>query len=146
MEGVEDIPGAALHDGIRWQWESFPEYLDALESMPRSIDVAAQLPHGALRTYAIGEGGDVNGPATDEQVALIAGRSSARRALKRGRVSQAQVDFLKRGVPMIEGNWDWVDDLTPGKFPKEMRGQMTALLEAFREACENPAHVFGEEA
>lgn len=83
---------------------------------------------------------------TDEQVALIAGRSSARRALKRGRVSQAQVDFLKRGVPMIEGNWDWVDDLTPGKFPKEMRGQMTALLEAFREACENPAHVFGEEA
>jgi N-acyl-D-aspartate/D-glutamate deacylase len=72
MEGVEDIPGAALHDGIRWAWESFPEYLDALESLPRSIDVAAQLPHGALRTYAIGDDGDVNGPATDEQVARMA--------------------------------------------------------------------------
>ena len=72
MEGVEDIPGAALHDGIRWSWESFPEYLDALERLPRKIDVAAQLPHGALRTYAIGKGGDVNGPATDAQVEAMA--------------------------------------------------------------------------
>ncbi|MFT5443194.1 MAG: N-acyl-D-amino-acid deacylase [Myxococcota bacterium] len=72
MEGVEDIPGAALHDGIRWSWESFPEYLDALEAMPRRVNVAAQLPHGALRTYAIGDHGDVNGPATDDQVALMA--------------------------------------------------------------------------
>ena len=71
MEGVEDIPGAALIDGIRWAWESFPQYLDALESLPRRVDVAAQLPHGALRTYAIGDDGDVNGPATDEQVKLM---------------------------------------------------------------------------
>ena len=42
MEGVEDIPGSALHDGIRWAWEGFPEYLDALDRMPRSLDVAAQ--------------------------------------------------------------------------------------------------------
>ncbi len=72
MEGVEDIPGAALHDGIRWAWESFPEYLDALERMPRRIDVAAQLPHGALRTYVLGEQGDVNRPATDDEIAEMA--------------------------------------------------------------------------
>ncbi len=82
MEGVEDIPGAALHDGIQWAWESFPEYLDALESKPRTVEVAAQLPHGALRTYAIGDGGDVNGPATDEQVAEMA--RLAREAVEAG--------------------------------------------------------------
>jgi len=55
MEGVEDIPGAALSEGIDWQWESFPEYLDTLESIPRAIDVAAQVPHGAIRAYVMGE-------------------------------------------------------------------------------------------
>jgi len=47
MEGVEDIPGTALHEGITWEWETFPEYLDALARMPRSLDIAAQVPHGA---------------------------------------------------------------------------------------------------
>ncbi|MEQ8486486.1 MAG: amidohydrolase family protein [Pseudomonadales bacterium] len=55
MEGVEDIPGAALAEGIDWQWESFPQYLDALERKPRAIDVAAQVPHGAVRAYVMGE-------------------------------------------------------------------------------------------
>jgi N-acyl-D-aspartate/D-glutamate deacylase len=55
MEGVEDIPGTALHEGIDWQWESFPEYLDALARMPRVLDVAAQVPHCALRAYVLGE-------------------------------------------------------------------------------------------
>ena len=55
MEGVEDIPGSALHEGIDWRWESFPEYLDALAAMPRVLDVAAQVPHCALRAYVLGE-------------------------------------------------------------------------------------------
>jgi N-acyl-D-aspartate/D-glutamate deacylase len=55
MEGVEDIPGTALHEGIDWQWESFGEYLDALATTPRVMDVAAQVPHAALRAYVMGE-------------------------------------------------------------------------------------------
>ncbi len=55
MEGVEDIPGSALNEGIDWQWESFPEYLDAVDSMPRVLDVAAQVPHCALRAYVMGD-------------------------------------------------------------------------------------------
>lgn len=55
MEGVEDIPGSALAEGINWQWESFPEYLDALERFPRAIDVGTQVPHAAVRAYVMGE-------------------------------------------------------------------------------------------
>ncbi len=54
MEGVEDIPGSALAEGIDWRWESFPEYLDALETMQRTIDVGTQVPHGAIRAYVMG--------------------------------------------------------------------------------------------
>jgi len=57
MEGVEDIPGPTLHAGLPWTWESFPEYLDALERMPRTIDVGAQLAHHPLRVYVMGERG-----------------------------------------------------------------------------------------
>jgi N-acyl-D-aspartate/D-glutamate deacylase len=57
MEGVEDIPGTALSEGIQWAWESFPEYLDALESMPRALDIGAQVPHTALRGYVMGDRG-----------------------------------------------------------------------------------------
>jgi N-acyl-D-amino-acid deacylase len=55
MEGVEDIPGAALAEGIKWEWETFPEYLDALEHMPRVMDVGTHVPHAAVRAYVMGE-------------------------------------------------------------------------------------------
>jgi N-acyl-D-aspartate/D-glutamate deacylase len=55
MEGVEDIPGTALAEGIDFRWESFPEYLDALDGMSRVLDVAAQVPHCAIRAYVLGE-------------------------------------------------------------------------------------------
>ncbi len=57
MEGVEDIPGTALYEGLRWGWTSFPEYLDALDRQPRTIDVAAHLPHAALRGFVMGDRG-----------------------------------------------------------------------------------------
>jgi N-acyl-D-aspartate/D-glutamate deacylase len=67
MEGVEDIPGTALHEGLRWDWESFPEYLDALERQPRAIDVGTHLPHAALRAFVMGERGADPGQHPDEQ-------------------------------------------------------------------------------
>ncbi len=71
MEGVEDIPGTALAEGMSWNWESFPEYLDELDSMPRVMDVAAQIPHGAVRGYVMGERGAANEPASAEDIALM---------------------------------------------------------------------------
>jgi N-acyl-D-amino-acid deacylase len=72
MEGVEDIPGTALTEGISWGWESFPEYLTALEGMHRVVDVGTQVPHGAVRAYVMGERGSRNEPATPEDIAAMA--------------------------------------------------------------------------
>jgi N-acyl-D-amino-acid deacylase len=71
MEGVEDIPGTVLAEGIQWDWESFPQYLDALERKPRALDVGAQIPHSALRTYVMGERGITHDEATPEDIAQM---------------------------------------------------------------------------
>lgn len=70
MEGVEDIPGAALAEGVDFTWESFPEYLDAIEAIPHVIDIGAQMPHSALRVYVMGDRGrDHDEVATEEEIA-----------------------------------------------------------------------------
>ena len=68
MEGVEDIPGTALEEGMTWNWESFPEYLDELERLPRVLDVSALVPHGPVRAYVMGERGGRNAEATPEEI------------------------------------------------------------------------------
>ena len=72
MEGVEDIPGTALSEGIQWEWESFSEYMDALDRKPLAIDVAAQVPHGAVRAYVMGDRGAKNEKATPEDIEKMA--------------------------------------------------------------------------
>src|SRR5690606_38093171 len=72
MEGVEDIPGTALSEGITWRWETFPEYLDELERMPRVLDVSALVPHGAVRGYVMGDRGAANEEATGDEIAAMA--------------------------------------------------------------------------
>lgn len=69
MEGVEDIPGTALAEGMTWNWETFPEYLDALEAMPRTVDIGTHVPHGAVRAYVLGDREMPGAVPTDADVA-----------------------------------------------------------------------------
>ncbi|MGH9092401.1 MAG: N-acyl-D-amino-acid deacylase family protein, partial [Acidimicrobiales bacterium] len=71
MEGVEDIPGTALSEGIEWEWETFPEYLDALERRRWTVDVGTQVPHGAVRAYVMGDRGARNEPASAGEIAAM---------------------------------------------------------------------------
>ncbi len=83
MEGVEDIPGAALSEGINWEWETFPEYLDALERRQWTVDIGTQVPHGAVRAYVMGERGARNEPANPEEIDAM--RAIVLEALQAGR-------------------------------------------------------------
>jgi N-acyl-D-amino-acid deacylase len=71
MEGVEDIPGSALAEGIEWEWESFPQYLDTLGRRSWTVDVGSQIAHGAVRSYVMGERGARNQPATPDDIAAM---------------------------------------------------------------------------
>ena len=82
MEGVEDIPGAALSEGITWGWESFPDYLDTLAQRSWSIDVGAQLAHGPLRRYVMGPAASGNAPASADEIEAMS--RLAREAMEAG--------------------------------------------------------------
>ena len=71
-EGVEDIPGAVLNEGVKWEWESFPQYLDAVDKTPRIMDLGAQIPHAAVRVFVMGERGARREEATPDDIAKMA--------------------------------------------------------------------------
>ena len=110
MEGVEDIPGTALYEGIDWRWESFAEYLDALDSMPRTIDVVALVPHAALRAYVMGD--RAHDDATPEEVETMV--KLTREALQAGAIgftsSRTILHRSKHGL--IPGTTAPADELT----------------------------------
>jgi N-acyl-D-amino-acid deacylase len=112
MESVEDIPRQSLSAGINWQWETFPEYLDALATIPRAIDVGTQVPHAPLRLYVMGERGASNEPATAEDIDRMA--AITRAAIEAGALgfstSRTMVHATPEGVP-IPGTFASEDEL-----------------------------------
>jgi len=111
MEGVEDIPGSALAEGIKWQWETFPQYLDALEKMPRSLDVATQIPHGAVRAYVMGERANDRAATSADIAAMAAIVEEGMRAGALGfSTSRTILHRAKDGVP-VPGTWAGADEL-----------------------------------
>ncbi len=112
MESVEDIPGSALAEGIKWDWETFPEYLDSLDRKPFVLDVATQAPHGSIRAYVMGERGARNEPATAADIAEMA--RITREALEAGALgfstSRTQLHRAKDGEP-VPGTFAGADEM-----------------------------------
>ncbi len=137
MEGVEDIPGPSLAAGLPWGWQSFPEYYDVLEKMPRTLDVAGMITHGAVRAYVMGERGAKNQPATADDIARMA--ALVKEAVLAGALgfssSRTPVHIAKDGEPV------------PGTFAKE--DELLGIVKVMRETGRGifevvPAGVVGE--
>ena len=120
MEGVEDIPGTALHEGMDWQWETFPEYMDAIDAKPHTIDFAVMMPHDPLRVYAMGDRAVFNEPANDSDIAKM--RELTREALEAGALgfSIGRSDFHKSS----DGAW------TPGS--EAGKDELVGIAQAFK--------------
>jgi len=119
MEGVEDIPGTALHEGITWEWETFPEYMDAIDRMPRTIDVAVMVPHDPLRVFVMGDRAVFDQPANDSDIKAM--HDLTREALEAGALgfSLGRSDFHKSS----DGDW------TPGSEAGE--AELVGIAKAF---------------
>ena len=122
MEGVEDIPGTALHEGIEWEWETFPEYLDALERRQFGLDVAVFLPHAPLRLYVMGDRGERNEDATAADIAEMA--EHVRASIRAGAVGFSTSRSLNHKT--LDG------ELVPGTFAnyEELVGLAQAVVDA----------------
>jgi len=118
MAGVEDIPGVVMVDGLPWDWETFPEYLDALDSRRRDIDVAAYLPHSPLRVYVMGQRGADREPATDDDLAKM--RALAKEAIEVGALGFASSRFAFHktaggaAIPSYDAGRDELAAITAG--------------------------------
>jgi N-acyl-D-aspartate/D-glutamate deacylase len=138
MEGVEDIPGTALAEGMAWSWETFPQYLDSLERRRLSVDVGTQIAHGAARAYVMGERGSRNQPATPDDIAAM------------GRVVQEAVEAGALGFSTSRtlGHRAMDGEPVPGTFAAEdeLFGLGRAMAAGGRAAFElAPAGAAGED-
>ena len=138
MEGVEDIPGTALSAGMQWNWETFPEYLDYLDTLPKALDVGTQVPHGAVRSYVMGERGAMNEPANPEDIYEM--KQLVREGIEAGALG------VSTSRTIVHRAIDGVN--VPGTFADE--DEMMAFGEALKEAGTGvfelaPAGVTGDD-
>ena len=122
MEGVEDIPGTALHEGIQWSWETFPEYLDALADRHFSMDVAAFVPHAPLRVYVMGDRGALDVEPTSEEIEQMA--DHVRSSIAAGAIGVSTSRSLNHRT--LDG------ELVPGTFADST--ELVALAQAMVDA------------
>ena len=137
MEGVEDIPGTALYEGIRWDWESFPEYLDALERCPHALDIGAQVPHAAVRAYVMGERALEDATAADLQ------------AMTKIVAESLEAGAVGFSTGRTQGHRDVHGNAVPGTFAadEELEALYATMVKAGRGVFEVvPAGVGGVEA
>ena len=112
MESIEEIPGIVLDEGLKWNWETFPQFLDALDELPRAIDIAAQIPHHPLRVYVMGERAINREKATGEDIAAM--RDHVRAGLKAGAFGFTTSRTNSHKTPtgdMVPGRYSEVDEL-----------------------------------
>jgi len=109
MEGVEDIPGIALAEGLKWDWEGFPSYLDALARLPRTIDIATQVPHHPLRVFVMGDRAIRREQATADDIAEMSRLTEE--ALRAGAFGFTTSRTDQHKTP--------TGDLVPGRFAEE---------------------------
>ncbi len=112
MESIEEIPGIALADGLKWNWETFPQYLDALDGMQRSIDIAAQIPHHPLRVYVMGDRAIKREAATADDIAAM--RDHVRAGMEAGAFGFTTSRTNSHKTPdgsMVPGRYSEVDEL-----------------------------------
>ena len=134
MEGVEDIPGVVMVEGLRWNWETFPAYLDVVAAGKRDIDVAAYLPHSPLRVYAMGERGARREPATSEDLARM--RQLSREAMQAGALgfatSRLSIHKTADGgsIPTFQADVDELREICAG-MADAGTGTLQIVLDAF---------------
>ena len=112
MESIEEIPGVALAEGLKWNWETFPQYLDALDQMPRAIDIAAQIPHHPLRVYVMGDRAINREAATADDIATM--RDAVRAGLEAGAFGFTTSRTNSHKTPqgeMVPGRYSEVQEL-----------------------------------
>lgn len=120
MEGVEDIPGTALAEGLTWEWESFPDYMDALDKTPRTMDICAMIGHDPLRVYVMDERASFDAQASDEEIAKM--RDLVAEALDAGAIgfSTGRSDLHRTA----DGEWTPASEATE----KELTGIASAFV------------------
>ena len=145
MEGVEDIPGTALHEGITWNWESFPEYMDAIDALPHTINFGVMAVHDPIRVYVMGERAICSEPASDEDIEKMHKLVSAAMDAGAAGFSTGRTDVHRTA----DGDWTPSSEATREELvgiASALKGRKAGVLQLVNDFnLERPGDEFNEE-